>query len=45
VVVDQLLALGEVNEGDLVIICKGDYLDIHGGTNTLKKDRVGDSIR
>ncbi|MBV1905698.1 MAG: pyruvate kinase [Pseudomonadales bacterium] len=44
-VVDQLLDLGAVNLGDLVIISKGDYVDMHGGTNTLKIVRVGDAIK
>lgn len=44
-VIDKLIELGEVNEGDLVIISKGNYLDNHGGTNTLKIVRVGDVIK
>jgi len=44
-VVDKLIELKEVVEGDLVIISKGNYLDNHGGTNTLKIVRVGDVIK
>ncbi len=44
-VIDRLLELEEVCEGDLVIISKGNYLDVHGGTNTLKIVRVGDVIK
>jgi len=42
--VDQLVQLGEVERGDLVLISKGDYVNVHGGTNTLKIVRVGDDI-
>lgn len=42
--VDQLVQLGEVEQGDLVLISKGDYVNVHGGTNTLKIVRVGDDI-
>ncbi len=44
-VVDELLRREVVAEGDLVIISKGDYLNVHGGTNTMKIVRVGDVIR
>ncbi|NVK44205.1 MAG: pyruvate kinase [Oceanospirillaceae bacterium] len=43
--VDRLRELGEVSDGDLVVITKGDYLNVHGGTNTLKIVRVGDTVR
>ena len=44
-VIDKLLELEEVCEGDLVLISKGNYQDVHGGTNTLKIVRVGDVIK
>jgi pyruvate kinase len=34
--VDQLISMGVVENGDRVIVTKGDYLAVHGGTNTLK---------
>lgn len=43
--VDSLLLQKVVEDGDLVIISKGDYLSAHGGTNTMKIVRVGDVIR
>ena len=43
--IDELLGTGEVEEGDLVIITKGDYTKAHGGTNTLKVVRVGNDLR
>ncbi len=43
-VIDELLRRGEVETGDLVIISKGDFLNVHGGTNTMKIVRVGDAI-
>ena len=33
-----------VKNGDLVIITKGDYKGVAGGTNTIKIVRVGDRI-
>lgn len=42
--VAQLLAAGTVQEGDLIMITKGDYINVHGGTNTLKIIRVGQAI-
>lgn len=42
--VDRLIEAGAVDEGDLVIITKGDYVNAHGGTNTLKVVRVGQDI-
>ena len=43
--VDELLRRGVIEEGDLVIITKGDYVNAHGGTNTMKVVRVGDRIQ
>jgi pyruvate kinase len=43
--VDELKQRGVVEDGDLVIITKGDYVKAHGGTNTLKIVRVGQQIR
>jgi pyruvate kinase len=34
-VVDELVRRGEVVEGDWVIISKGDFCNIHGGTNAM----------
>ncbi len=45
IAIDELLATGEVEDGDLVIITKGDYTKAHGGTNTLKVVRVGNDLR
>ena len=44
-VVQELLRREVVCEGDLVIISKGDFVNVHGGTNTMKIVRVGDEIR
>ncbi len=43
--IDQLKDKDLVANGDLVIITKGDYTQAHGGTNTLKVVRVGNTIR
>ena len=43
--VDELLARGVVEEGDLVIITKGNYVNAHGGTNTMKVVRVSQHVR
>ncbi len=43
--VNALLTNGIVSEGDLVIISKGDSVNVHGGTNTLKIVRVGQEVR
>ena len=40
--VDELVRLGAVRNGDLVILTKGDLTGVHGGTNALKILRVGD---
>jgi pyruvate kinase len=34
--VAQLVNMGVASKGDRVILTKGDYLSVHGGTNTLK---------
>lgn len=39
--VEVLQAEGVVKEGDYVIVTRGDYLGVHGGTNTLKILEVG----
>jgi pyruvate kinase len=43
--VEKLREHAEVVDGDLVLITKGDFVNVHGGTNTLKIVRVGDVIR
>lgn len=43
--VAQLLDMGIVKEGDLVVITKGDYVNAQGGTNTMKIVQVGSDIR
>ncbi|WP_020683340.1 pyruvate kinase [Marinobacterium rhizophilum] len=43
--VEELQNRGVVTDGDLVLITKGDYVKAHGGTNTLKIVRVGQTIR
>ncbi len=42
--INAVLHRGMVNKGDLVIVTKGDYKGISGGTNTLKIVRVGDPL-
>jgi pyruvate kinase len=44
-VVDELKRQGEVVEGDLVIITKGDLMGAMGGTNSMKIVRVGDMVQ
>jgi pyruvate kinase len=39
--VQELLQRGAVKEGDWVIISKGDFNNVHGGTNTMKVVKVG----
>ena len=34
--VQQLVSMGVASAGDRIILTKGDYLSVHGGTNTLK---------
>ena len=41
--IDELKKLGVVEDGDLVIITKGDHDNLQGGTNGLKVLRVGDA--
>ena len=41
-IIDVLLSVGAVSEGDLIIITKGDLVGVHGGTNTMKILRIGD---
>ncbi|MCS5594484.1 MAG: pyruvate kinase [Porticoccaceae bacterium] len=43
--VKKLLEDNAVNDGDLVLVTKGDFVNVHGGTNTLKIVKVGDVIR
>lgn len=43
--VDELLEQGVVEEGDLIIISKGDYDNVHGGTNAMKVVRAGQIIK
>ncbi|MGD8235580.1 MAG: pyruvate kinase [Chromatiales bacterium] len=43
-VVEELLRRGAVRDGDLVIITKGDFQGIPGGTNVMKILRVGEHI-
>ncbi|MEP4575922.1 pyruvate kinase, partial [Marinobacter sp.] len=43
--VAELVRMGAVKEGDLVVITKGDYVNAQGGTNTMKIVRVGADIR
>ncbi|NVK01859.1 MAG: pyruvate kinase [Oceanospirillaceae bacterium] len=45
VAVQKLVDRGDVVEGDLVLITKGDYVNAQGGTNTLKIVRVGATIQ
>jgi pyruvate kinase len=45
IAVEQLRDIGVVEDGDIVLITKGDYVKAHGGTNTLKVVRVGNSIQ
>ncbi|MCK0743815.1 pyruvate kinase [Chromohalobacter nigrandesensis] len=42
--VDNLIALGIVKQGDHVILTRGDQMNAHGGTNTMKIIQVGDDI-
>lgn len=39
--VTELLQRGFVNKGDFVIISKGTYMGVHGGTNSMKIVEVG----
>jgi pyruvate kinase len=42
--VDILIKEGVVQDGDLVIITKGDLMGVHGGTNAMKILRVGELV-
>jgi pyruvate kinase len=42
---DRLREQGLVNDGDLVIITKGDLMGVLGGTNAMKIVRVGSEVR
>lgn len=44
-VVNELKAIGAVNDGDHVILTKGDYANVMGGTNGLKIVTVGDNVQ
>lgn len=44
-VVNELAERGVVQEGDLVVMTKGDYVNAQGGTNTMKIVRVGSTIQ
>ena len=44
IAVKHLLERGAVEEGDLVIVTKGDLIGINGGTNMLKIIRIGDDL-
>ena len=41
---EQLLAIGRVKEGDLVVIIAGSPPGIPGSTNALRIHRMGDAI-
>jgi pyruvate kinase len=43
-VIEELLRRGAVHDGDLIIITKGDFQGIIGGTNVMKIIRVGEHI-
>jgi pyruvate kinase len=43
-VIDELLRRGEVREGDLVLITKGDRSGVEGQTNIMKIMRVGEHV-
>ena len=43
-VVEELLRRGAVRDGELIIITKGDFQGIIGGTNVMKIIRVGEHI-
>ena len=43
VAINTLIAKGEVKDGDLVIVTKGDLVGINGGTNMLKIIKIGDN--
>lgn len=41
-IINEMERRGTVQEGDLVIITKGDVMGVHGATNTMKIIRVGE---
>ena len=43
--VDELKSRGVVQDNDLVVITKGDYVNAQGGTNSMKIVRVGSDIQ
>ena len=43
--VETLRASNVVTDGDLVLITKGDFINVQGGTNTLKIVRVGEAVQ
>ena len=43
--IDELVRRGAVRDGDLVIITKGDFMGVHGGTNAMKIITVGEHER
>ena len=43
--VETVRKMAHLNPGDLVIMTKGDFVNVHGGTNTLKIIRIGDMIQ
>ncbi len=43
-VIDELVRREVVKEGDVVIVAKGDFVNVHGGTNSMKIVRVGEKI-
>jgi len=43
--VAELMKMGVVEDGALVVMTKGDYVNAQGGTNTMKIVRVGSQIR
>ncbi|MGH8476793.1 MAG: pyruvate kinase [Methylococcales bacterium] len=42
--IEELEARGMVSKGDQVILTKGDFAGVQGGTNSLKIIRVGDEV-
>jgi pyruvate kinase len=42
--IDELMRRGAVRDGDLVVITKGDFMGVMGGTNSMKVVRVGEMI-
>ena len=43
--VEAVRRIADLELGDLVIMTKGDFVNVHGGTNTLKIIRIGDMIQ